>query len=1029
MCTECGFAAPPTAHASASPTFQRPPLDGSLNLVEIYEWHATHNREHLVFVYPGADGVVQNLNWGHVARMVEHEALRIRHLLCPLVDSAASAVVAVIANCDTITYFTMLMGIARAGFTSFPMSHRNSAPAIAHLCRVSNVKHIIHSAEPSLSTLIGDAMDALRNDPTSIIPTLSQIPPLRSGLSDVSPVPISPYIKQPMDSVQIYVHSSGSTGLPKPIPWTFKQILQLGYTCYFGERNLTGKILAIHAIPAFHGLGMMQMGWTAMSGIVLSVFEPATPAIFPTPENHFEAMAITQSDLVLAVPSMIEPWSRDPSKVRYLQGMIGVVYGGGPLNREVGDFLVRERVSLHPLYGTCECGTVNPIIPGKCLSQSLPIYLNGNTAYKMVDAGDGLFEFVMLTNPSPMEAMLNQDDRIHAAVVFGCGHPRAGAIIEPADPLCATSEEGIVQFVDAIWPSFEKLNSIVPQHSRILREMISISDPSKPFKYTAKGTPRRQAILQDYEEEIARLYGHSSPVIKCGIPLPECWNPQSALSFVGSVIRKTLSPRIQDNDDIFDHGCDSFTATCIRHSLLRVFPGVSGGEATRNFVYECRTISSIARFLVDTRASAQLSGESLLSTKTTEMRALVARFACKTSRQSSTEVLDTPERRPGVILTGTTGVLGSHILLELVKDARVGVIYALNRPSRDGKESLRDRQTASLEAIGEDGRSLINARKLILVEADLSLPGFGIEGALFQEMKRTVTHIYHNAWPVHFGLTLQSYTQSFSDLRCLIDFALTCEQVPQFIFTSTIAVCRGALGHTAQVKEQPVEPEIAVGLGYTEAKWVSESILLQALRTTGLRTVIVRVGQLTGSGESGWKTSEWFPQMVRGSTLMGGLPKVTTTISWLPIKAAAQVMAKFVEHEATTESGIVHLVHPNPIPWSVLNNALSSILNLPTIPFDEWVERLEKVEQNSVHNPTPGGLPVAIAQVCFLLPFFKHARSLWREQTESQGEPIYEMSKAQRLSPLLHDGRIPQLSHADVEMWVNGWKKIGFLAS
>ena len=30
----------------------------------------------------------------------------------------------------------------------------------------------------------------------------------------------------------------------------------------FGERDLTGQRLAFHSLPMFHGLGMMQIGWT-----------------------------------------------------------------------------------------------------------------------------------------------------------------------------------------------------------------------------------------------------------------------------------------------------------------------------------------------------------------------------------------------------------------------------------------------------------------------------------------------------------------------------------------------------------------------------------------------------------------------------------------------------------------------------------------------------------------------------------------------------------------------------------------------
>ena len=35
-----------------------------------------------------------------------------------------------------------------------------------------------------------------------------------------------------------------------------------GVIAGFGERDLTGQRLAFHSLPMFHGLGMMQIGWT-----------------------------------------------------------------------------------------------------------------------------------------------------------------------------------------------------------------------------------------------------------------------------------------------------------------------------------------------------------------------------------------------------------------------------------------------------------------------------------------------------------------------------------------------------------------------------------------------------------------------------------------------------------------------------------------------------------------------------------------------------------------------------------------------
>ena len=46
----------PKTQALSSKTFSIPPLDGSLTLPEIWDWHLEHSPEHPLFVYLDGDG-------------------------------------------------------------------------------------------------------------------------------------------------------------------------------------------------------------------------------------------------------------------------------------------------------------------------------------------------------------------------------------------------------------------------------------------------------------------------------------------------------------------------------------------------------------------------------------------------------------------------------------------------------------------------------------------------------------------------------------------------------------------------------------------------------------------------------------------------------------------------------------------------------------------------------------------------------------------------------------------------------------
>jgi thioester reductase-like protein len=69
-----------------------------------------------------------------------------------------------------------------------------------------------------------------------------------------------------------------------------------------------------------------------------------------------------------------------------------------------------------------------------------------------------------------------------------------------------------------------------------------------------------------------------------------------------------------------------------------------------------------------------------------------------------------------------------------------------------------------------------------------------------------------------------------------------------------------------------VGPELALGDGYSESKWVAERLLQLAAAQTSLQPIIIRVSQVSGSSNGYWKTTEWFPSLVQSATIVRCLP-------------------------------------------------------------------------------------------------------------------------------------------------------------
>lgn len=88
-----------------------------------------------------------------------------------------------------------------------------------------------------------------------------------------------------------------------------------------------------------------------------------------------------------------------------------------------------------------------------------------------------------------------------------------------------------------------------------------------------------------------------------------------------------------------------------------------------------------------------------------------------------------------VLLTGTTGGLGSFLLSELLKSPAVQRVFAFNRPS--STKSITERQKSAFK----DRRlpiELLDSNKLVYVEADAALAKCGLSNFRYEEVGLTI---------------------------------------------------------------------------------------------------------------------------------------------------------------------------------------------------------------------------------------------------------------------------------------------------
>lgn len=150
-------------------------------------------------------------------------------------------------------------------------------------------------------------------------------------------------------------------------------------------------------------------------------------------------------------------------------------------------------------------------------------------------------------------------------------------------------------------------------------------------------------------------------------------------------------------------------------------------------------------------------------------------------------------------------------------------------------------------------------------------------------------------------------------------------------------------------------------------------------------------------------------------------------ISWLTSEQAAAALSDVL---LDGEEPVLHLVHPHPVPWAIVIEAFAEELELPIVPYDDWLSMLEEsgrvfdassqtqdsIEQTFEKNPA-----------LRLLSFFVGARNRIAEKYEPLGVPKLETGKAQATSVSLRNSR--QINGEDVRRWVRYWRSTGFLSS
>lgn len=188
--------------------------------------------------------------------------------------------------------------------------------------------------------------------------------------------------------------------------------------------------------------------------------------------------------------------------------------------------------------------------------------------------------------------------------------------------------------------------------------------------------------------------------------------------------------------------CISLSATFLRNRIIGALRSSSDANAQgaaqglpQNVIFSHPTLSSLAETLSSLVLSDKCADTDLIASAKVAIEEMIKKYSTKQDHLSQhLSSSNTNDSRTGVVvlLTGSTGGLGSFLLESLLKDTSVTKVYAYNRPSRGGLRIL-DRQIDAFEDRMLD-TALLSSEKLAFVEGDSALDHLGLEASLYEQV-------------------------------------------------------------------------------------------------------------------------------------------------------------------------------------------------------------------------------------------------------------------------------------------------------
>jgi acyl-CoA synthetase (AMP-forming)/AMP-acid ligase II len=233
-----------------------------------------------------------------------------------------------------LDYIITILALSRMGFTVLFLSTRLPTEAYIALLDETQCTKIVVGTKLTAAVLAVQERYFLQSFP---VPEQS----IWSNNSSASPrFQRQTRLENEENTIAFIVHSSGSTGLPKPIYQTHRQCLS-NYATGSGMR-------AFVTLPLFHNHGLATMFRGMVSGKRTAIYNANLPL---TNKSLVASMKTADLESFHCVPYALKVLAETPEGIAELAKAKLVLFGGSSCPDDLGDLLVQHGVNLVSHYG------------------------------------------------------------------------------------------------------------------------------------------------------------------------------------------------------------------------------------------------------------------------------------------------------------------------------------------------------------------------------------------------------------------------------------------------------------------------------------------------------------------------------------------------------------------------------------------------------------------------------------------------------------------------------------------------------